>query len=80
MSLCCPNERWSAETAGFVGGFAVSLLGGIMLLLGFTGAFASTLPPPYPTRHLTSQLCSQSARSSRLSGLASSCELHLHDS
>jgi hypothetical protein len=32
-----------ADLAGFVIGFGVSLLGAIMLFIGFTGAFASKL-------------------------------------
>jgi len=31
----------AADFAGFVVGFGVSLLGAIMLFIGFTGAFAS---------------------------------------
>jgi hypothetical protein len=37
-----PLVRALANAVGFVVGFGVSLLGAIMLFIGFTGAFAST--------------------------------------
>jgi hypothetical protein len=55
-----------ADLAGFVVGFGVSLLGAIMLFIGFTGAFASKLPEASNNRQADGQRCSAWEQSSPL--------------